>query len=144
MSKTTNPRQRVDALFQEAVALHQNGALELAEDGYREVLAQRPKHFDAMQLLGTIALQSGRLAEGIDLLTRAVAIDPRHAALHSNLAFAFNALRRFDEALASAEQALALQPDFADALNNRGNALAGLERSARRAGLFRTTHRPPT
>ena len=40
----------------------------------------------------------------------------------------FNALQRFDEGLASAERALTLEPDLVDALNNRGNALAGLER----------------
>jgi len=129
MSKTTHPpRRSADALLQEALALHQNGAFELAEERYREILALRPRHFDAIQLLGTLALQGGRLDEGVELLKRAVAIEPRQAIIHSNLAFAFNALGRFEEGLASAERALALKPDLADALNNRGNALAGLAR----------------
>ena len=32
-------------------------------------------------------------------------------------------LKRLEEALASYDKALALKPDYAEALNNRGNAL---------------------
>jgi tetratricopeptide (TPR) repeat protein len=130
MSKTANPQRQVDTLLREAVALQQNGAYAEAEDLYREILKLRPKHFDAIQLLGALALQSGRLEEGIELLKKAVAINGMQAPIHSNLAFAYNALRRFKEGLASANRALALQADFVDALNNRGNALAGLDAPA--------------
>ncbi|RKP55693.1 tetratricopeptide repeat protein [Pararobbsia silviterrae] len=130
MSSAGPTTRRIDALFQQAVALHQNGALDEAEASYRDVLALRPKHFDATQLLGTLALQSGRIEEGMTWLTRAVSIDGRHPAIQSNLAFALNALGRHAEALAHADKALALAADFADAHNNRGNALAGLNRPA--------------
>jgi tetratricopeptide (TPR) repeat protein len=130
MSKTVNPQRQVDTLLRQAVALQQNGAYAEAEDLYREILKERPKHFDAIQLLGALALQSGRLEDGIELLKKAVAINGMQAPIHSNLAFAYNALRRFKEGLASANRALALQADFVDALNNRGNALAGLDAPA--------------
>jgi tetratricopeptide (TPR) repeat protein len=130
MSKTANPQRQLDTLLREAVALQQNGAFAEAEDLYREILKLRPKHFDAMQLLGALTLQSNRIEEGIELLKKAVAINGMQAPLHSNLAFAYNALRRFKEGLASANRALALQADFVDALNNRGNALAGLDAPA--------------
>ncbi len=136
MSKTGHSANRIDALFQQALALHQNGALDEAEASYRDVLAMRPRHFDAMQLLGTLALQAGRLEEGITLLERASAIDARQPALHSNMAFALNSLERHDEALKRADKALALAPDFADAHNNRGNALAGLMRPAEALASF--------
>ena len=127
MSKPGNPRQ-LDTLLQQAVALQQNGALSDAEEIYREILAQRPRHFDALQLLGALALQTGRMDEGAQLLKQAIAINGTQAPLHSNLAFALNALNRPNEALASANRALALKPGFADALNNRGMALAALDR----------------
>jgi tetratricopeptide (TPR) repeat protein len=38
------------------------------------------------------------------------------------------ALKRYEEALASCDRALAIQPDFAQALSNRGNALLALNR----------------
>ncbi|NRO95119.1 tetratricopeptide repeat protein [Paraburkholderia sp. NMBU_R16] len=127
MSKPGNPRQ-LATLLQQAVALQQNGALSDAEEIYREILAQRPRHFDALQLLGALALQTGRIEEGAQLLQRAIDIDGTQAPLHSNLAFALNALGRPRDALASANRALALKPGFADALNNRGMAFAALDR----------------
>ncbi|HEV3104431.1 MAG TPA: tetratricopeptide repeat protein, partial [Trinickia sp.] len=127
MSKTGNQRQ-IDALLHEAVALQQNGALAEAQELYHEILAQRPRHFDALQLLGALALQAGRPAEGAEWLAKALAINSREAPVHSNLAFALNALQQHDAALAAANRALALKPNFADALNNRGTALAALDR----------------
>ncbi|MFM0330590.1 tetratricopeptide repeat protein [Paraburkholderia strydomiana] len=128
MKKPANLAQQLDHMLRQAVALQQNGALAEAQELYREILELRPRHFDALQLLGALALQSGRIEEGVDLLARALAVNPKQAAVHSNLAYALNALHRFDQALASANRALALQPQFPDALNNRGNAQAGLDR----------------
>ena len=127
MSKTANQQRQVETLLRQAVALQQNAAYAEAEELYREILVLRPRHFDAIQLLGALALQSGRLEEGIALLKQALAINGMQAPIHSNLAYACNALHRYKEGLASANRALALRADFVDALNNRGNALAGLE-----------------
>ena len=127
MSKPGSPRH-LENLLREAVELQQNGALAEAETTYREILALRPRHFDALQLLGALALQAKRYEEGVQFLTRALEIDSRQAAVHSNLAFALNALGRHEAALAAANRALALKNGFVDALNNRGVALAGAHR----------------
>ncbi len=126
MSKPANLPQQLEHMLRQAVALQHNGAFTEAEELYREILELKPRHFDAMQLLGALALQGGRLQEGIELLRKAIAVNAKQAPTHSNLAYALNQLQRFDEALASADRALALQPKFPDALNNRGNAQAGL------------------
>lgn len=136
MSKTANQQRQVDTLLSQAVALQQNAAYVEAEELYREILVLRPRHFDAIQLLGALALQSGRLEEGIALLKQAVAINGMQAPIHSNLAYAYNTLHRYKEALASANRALALRADFVDALNNRGNALAALDQPAEALASF--------
>ncbi|SMG28217.1 tetratricopeptide repeat protein [Paraburkholderia susongensis] len=128
MSKPANLLQQLDLMLRQAVALQCNGALVEAEELYREILELKPRHVDALRWLGELALQTGRLQEGADLLNKALAVDAKQASVHSNLAYALNALQRYDEALARADRALALQPKFADALNNRGNALAALNR----------------
>ena len=46
----------------------------------------------------------------------------------STTAVTFQELKRFDEALESFERALAIRPDYAEALNNRGNTLQELKR----------------
>ncbi|CAN7606368.1 tetratricopeptide repeat protein [Trinickia sp. LjRoot230] len=127
MSKPDNPRQ-LNNLLRQAVTLQQHGALADAEEIYREILAQRPRHFDALQLLGALTLQTGRTEQGAALLKDAVAVDDTQAPAYSNLAFALNAMGQYEEALAAANRALALNAGFPDALNNRGVALAGLGR----------------
>ncbi|GAB7521465.1 tetratricopeptide repeat protein [Paraburkholderia sp. 2C] len=123
-------------MLHQAVAMQQNGAHAEAEDLYREILALRPAHFDAIQLLGALSLQTGRIDEGIELLKKAVLINGKHAPLHSNLAYSYNTQRRFSEGLASANRALTLQPGLVDALTNRGNALAGLGRATEALASF--------
>ncbi|MGN6651653.1 tetratricopeptide repeat protein [Trinickia sp.] len=135
MSKPGSPRH-IDTLLREAVELQQNGALAEAETAYREILALRPRHFDALQLLGALALQAKRYEEGVEWLMRALEVDARQAAVHSNLAFALNALGRHDAALAAANRALALKSGFVDALNNRGVALAGADRPGEALATF--------
>ncbi|MFC0400675.1 tetratricopeptide repeat protein [Paraburkholderia rhizosphaerae] len=129
------PRQ-LDAMLHQAVAMQQNGAHTEAEEIYRQILALRPMHIDAIQLLGALSLQTGRIDEGIELLKKAVSINGKLAPLHSNLAYAYNTQRRFNDGLASANRALALEAGFADALNNRGNALAGLNRATEALASF--------
>ncbi|MFM0630219.1 tetratricopeptide repeat protein [Paraburkholderia xenovorans] len=136
MSKPANLPQQLDSMLRQAVALQRHGAFAEAEELYREILELKPRHFDALQLLGALTLQAGRVQEGVELLRKALAINAKQAPLHSNLAYALNVLLRFDEALASAERALTLQPKFPDALNNRGNAQAGLNRPLDALGSF--------
>jgi tetratricopeptide (TPR) repeat protein len=136
MSKPANLPQQLDYMLRQAVALQQSGAQAEADELYREILELKPRHFDALQLLGALMLQTGRLQEGIDLLKKALAVNAKQPAIYSNLSYALNALQRFDEGLASADRALALQPQFPDALNNRGNAQAGLNRPREALGSF--------
>jgi tetratricopeptide (TPR) repeat protein len=49
-------------------------------------------------------------------------------AAHNNRGNALRGLKRFDEALASLDRAIALRPNYAEAFNNRANVLRDLER----------------
>ncbi|CAB3747418.1 tetratricopeptide repeat protein [Paraburkholderia solisilvae] len=129
MKKRIALPRHIESLLSQAVTLQQNGAIPEAEDLYREILVSRPRHFDALQLLGALMLQSGRFDEGIELLRAAIDISSTQAPVHSNLAFALNAMQLHQEALESADRAVALKRDFFDGLNNRGMALAGLDRA---------------
>ena len=50
--------------FQQALELHHQGRIAEAEPLYAAVLALRPEHFDALQMLGVIKLVRGDLAAG--------------------------------------------------------------------------------
>lgn len=82
------------------------------------MLEGEPRHFDALHFLGVIAYQQGRHAEAVELISRAIGIDQRQPAAHSNLGNALEALGELERAAAAYGEALALHPDFADALFN--------------------------
>jgi predicted O-linked N-acetylglucosamine transferase (SPINDLY family) len=66
----------------------------------------------------------------------AIALKPDHAEAQNNRAVALNALKRFDEALASCEKAIALKQDYAEARFNRGLLLDALKRHQEAANAY--------
>jgi len=120
----------LQAQFNRGLALHQQGNLTEAERIYKNILRLQQNHFDALHLLGVIALQTEQTARGVDLITKAIRLNPTVAGVHSNLGNALRDLNRPEEAIASYDRAIALQPDYAEAHNNRGNALRDLNRPA--------------
>jgi len=115
-------------VLEEALSLHRKGKLAEAAVLYRRILARNPNDADALHLLGVIEFQRGNPPVAIDLISRAIKLDPGKASFYANLGLAYRDLKRFDEALACYERALAIKPDDADTLNNRGNLLRDLKR----------------
>ncbi len=111
------------ALLNVAIAHHQAGRLKEADAAYRQVLAAMPKHFDAMHLLGVVALQTGRLDDAHALISDAIALNPKFAAAQNNLGNVYLRQGRLDDAQACFERAVKLQPGFGDAHFNLGNQL---------------------
>jgi len=120
----------LQAKLNQGFALHRRGKLAEAERCFGEVLQQQPDHFDALHLLGVIARQTRRTDRGVELIKRAMGLNPNVAEVHNNLGNALGDLKRPAEAMASYDRAIALKPDFAEAHYNRGNALWDLKRPA--------------
>ena len=111
----------VVVLLQQALALHMQGQLDQAQEGYLKLLEHHPGQFDAVHLLGFIAHQRGDHQRAVELIRHALEIDPNHATAHLNLGNALAAMQHHELALACFERALQLRPDYADAHMNRGN-----------------------
>ncbi|ABL65857.1 O-linked N-acetylglucosamine transferase family protein [Chlorobium phaeobacteroides] len=111
-----------------ALAFHQNGALDEAEALYQAILLQNPEHFDALQLLATIAAQRNESEKAVALFDQALNINPDHSGSLNNRGNALRSLQRYEDALRSFERAVAVKPDYADAYINRGNVLMELLR----------------
>lgn len=116
------------ALLLRAVACHQVGLLSNAEQLYRKVLDAQPRQFDCLHLLGLIHYHRGAHAEALELIERALAVNPKVPAAHNSRAAALNGMTRFAEAVASCDRAIALDPNNAEAFCNRGHALVELKR----------------
>ena len=112
----------------DAVVAHRDGRPDDAERGYRSVLAASPAHFDALQLLGALLAEAGRVEEGISLMRRAIQVRPDHAGTHRNLSRALLGAGRAAEGLAAAEAACAIAPIHAGNQHVRANALSALGR----------------
>ena len=101
----STPKQ--NKMIHEAIALHQSGQLDAAETQYRKLLKDLPSNTDLLTNLGTIALQKGKLEDGVIMIERSLKINPnQHHALNSQ-GNALKALKRLDEALASYDRAIA-------------------------------------
>jgi Flp pilus assembly protein TadD len=106
-----------------AIAHHQAGRLHEAEAGYRQILGQQPEQPDALHLLGVLASQVGQHQAALELIARAISLNPRAAEYHGNLGVALGELGRTGEAIAAYQRAIALQPNAAQYHNNLGSAL---------------------
>ncbi len=119
----SNPRPVADALFAEALRLHQAGSLAEAEKLYRQLLARDRRHADALHLLGVIAHQRGQHATAVELIISALKLKSDDPAYYNNLGSALQAEGKLGDAVARYERALALNPAFPEAHSNLGNAL---------------------
>src|SRR5712671_1431705 len=118
---------RFQAQLEEGMTWHLQGQLARAQAVYENILKAEPKHFDALHLLGVIAIQEKQHQLAVDLIDQAIAINPNDAALYSNRGDALQELKQLEAAVASYDQAIAIKPDYAEAYNNRGNALQALK-----------------
>jgi tetratricopeptide (TPR) repeat protein len=108
--------------FNEALTHHRAGRLDLAAMLYQATLDENPNHSDSLNLLGVISHQRGDEPAAVDLIRRAIQINPDRAAYHVNLSAAYRGAGRFDEAVESAQMALRLHPGLAEGQLNLGMA----------------------
>ena len=114
------------ASFDEALRLHQQGRLDEAELAYRQLLCEQPDHAGALHLLGVVHHQRDEYETALDLIGRAIAINPNKAVYHNNYGAAILLLGRYNEALASFRRSLSIRPGYADALANLAMVQASL------------------
>jgi protein O-GlcNAc transferase len=77
---------------------------------YREVLAQRPRDVEALEGLGVAALHDNRVAEGLELLSKARQQAPDNARVVGHLGIAQKRDGRLLEAIATFREAAELEP----------------------------------
>jgi predicted O-linked N-acetylglucosamine transferase (SPINDLY family) len=124
---STEAQAQAAAAFEEAFAPHQQGRLDEAGAGYGRALQLDPRHVDALHMAGLLALQSADLERSLELIGRAIGIEPRNVVAHINLGNALLQAGRCGDAVASYDTAIALRSDYdAIAYCYRGNALRRL------------------
>jgi Flp pilus assembly protein TadD len=108
--------------LEQAIQHFHSGRAQEAESVCRQLVESDPANAAALHLLGVLAHESDR-PEAVELISRAVGLEPRNAEYHYNLGVALQRRGQHDQAAASYRQALALQPHRAEAHNNLGQVL---------------------
>ncbi len=89
-----------------------------AEQAYRQALQLDPALAAAAINLGALLCEDGRCHDAVQMLDAATAVSPQDSLLHFNRAIALEDVARLGDATVAYSQALALDPDFADAHYN--------------------------
>ena len=118
------PAESLATLLGEAIACHQAGNLDGAEERYRRALTISPDHPHALHLLGVICHQRGAHGEAVALIERAIALNPEYADYYSNLGAALFAQKRLDEAEVNFRKAAQLNPLSSEAHSNLAAVLS--------------------
>ncbi|MGZ5052574.1 MAG: tetratricopeptide repeat protein [Methylobacter sp.] len=114
--------------LKQAITVHRQGRLDQAETIYKEILSSQPRHYQVLQLLGTVAAQRNDLAGAVELFDRAIDIKPDYVQAHNNRGVVLCDLNLHEQALESCQLALKFKPDYIDAWYNHGNILLKLRR----------------
>ena len=122
------------ALLTEGHKAHLAGDVTFAEQRYREVLKLGPTAADAWHLLGVLCLKRGEAAEAVELIGRAIEIDPKPDQFHMNHGAALFHAGRVEEAEQAYRRAADRAPhnievykNLSVLLNGQGKTEAAIE-----------------
>ena len=107
-SGATPQAAKADDVYAAAISHYRKGEFVQAENLCRLALSRDPRHVRSLVLLGDVVQQGGRNKLAVKLLTQALELDRADAAAHDNIAIAYQALGRMDEAAAHFTHAIAL------------------------------------
>jgi hypothetical protein len=124
----------VDARFERASLLREEGLFEDAKRDYLELLRRMPTHFGALNDFGTLVLNAGFREAARTLFNEAVRHHPDNPMGYVNLANLLFWIGEYEQARVHFETALRIDPGHVHAHRGMGNLLAGIgdEAGARR------------
>jgi Tfp pilus assembly protein PilF len=124
----TQQKVTISQAIELALQHHRAGRLAEAEACYKNILAQAPDAPDALHLLGVLASQRGRPDIAVQLIQRAIAVQPNTGDFHFNLAGVLRAMGRLDESITQLYRTVELKPEMAAAYANLGLTLSDVGR----------------
>ena len=115
-----NDQEELNAKFQQAVELQQNGNSKDAEPTYKYILQIEPLHTGANTMLGIIYIQTGQENEGLKLLELSLTQDAKQFWAHNAHGVGLLNLKQYKLAILSFNRAIDINPSYIDAYFNLG------------------------
>lgn len=116
------------ARVEQAAGLLREGKIEEAERQLAAVLKAAPNEAGALNLLGTIRAQQGKLDEAESLFTRAARADSRFVGPRMNLAYLYHLKGAPEKAIVALGEVLSLESDNVDAAQKLARLLLNSNR----------------
>ncbi len=113
----------IEHILETALVHQRAGELAEAAEIYRKVLEIEPAQADALHLLGMVAHAQQDSNQAIELIEKAILLEPLTADYHINIASVFMALGRTADAKTHAKTAVKINGQASKAYFNLGNAL---------------------
>jgi Flp pilus assembly protein TadD len=110
-AQTNSIRERLET----AATLIRDNRIVEAEQQLNSILKRAPNEAAALNLLGTVRAQQGRLNEAETLLTHAAKIDPAFVAVHMNLALLYLLKNAPEKTISELKQVVNLEPNNIEA-----------------------------
>src|SRR5205814_6608090 len=105
----------LQARLENAATLIRENRIAEAEQQLNTILRTTPNEAAALNLLGTIRAQQGKLNEAENLLTRAAKIDPTFVPVHMNLAFLYVLRNVPEKTISELREVVKLEPNNIEA-----------------------------
>ena len=119
-----------------AAQLQQTGQIPAAKMVFELIVAADADHADALFFLGVTCHQLGQSAQGIDVMRRAIVLQPNNRLYHFNFGIINAEMGDTDAAIEAYERSIQIQPT-ADACNNCAGLLLNQGRLDEALELFR-------
>lgn len=116
------------ALMQRAVVAHEQGALDRAESGYKELIRRHPEFPDAWHFLGLLQHERGEAQAAVQSLHRAQTLDPDNTFFLLNFGRILREQGNLAHALEFTRRAYQLHPEQANVLTALVESLLALSR----------------
>ena len=125
--------------FPKAIQYHRTGRLQEAKALYEQLHQEKPDHSDVLHLLGVVEAQLNNVPKAIELIKKAIELNPKQAAYYGNLANIYKSQQQFDKAIANYQHAVLLAPNYLDAYNQMGIIFSTLGKLSEAVSCFRQT-----
>lgn len=112
--------------MKQAFALFNQGRMQEAHAICVKVLAANSQHFDALQLMGTIASTMGNFPAAVQLFTLSLQVNPSDSHSLRNRGMALERLNQTAAAMDDYHRAIGINPNFSEAQYNLGNLYLSL------------------
>ncbi|MCG3268263.1 sulfotransferase [Yoonia sp. I 8.24] len=122
MSSAPPTKEHILRTLQVGVDLQRDGKFLEAERIYQSVLRADPRHPDALNLMGTLAVEANDVDVALDYFGKALRRSPRNAVYLNNMGNLLLRMNRNKEARQNLLKAVQAQPNFVEALCNLAKA----------------------